>query len=176
MNLQSGRSHNSRLSFEQFYEKYYERVFNFVYMRLLHREDAEDVTEDTFMKAMAAYDRNDTSKASDITWLCTIARNCMTDHIRKSRKGRIIPFDASFDIGEEDRELESLTEDVERRVYNIFRQLSPEERELLSMRFKMDMGYQEIGETLGIEPGTAAKRVERLLKKCREIETGGNLK
>ena len=174
MNLQSGRSHNGRLSFEELYDKYYGRIFNFVYMRLLHREDAEDVTEDTFMKVLAAYDRNDTAKASDITWLCTIARNCMIDHIRKSRKGKIISFDADFDAGEEDRELESLTEDSERRVYNIFQKLTPEERELLSMRFKMEMGYPEIGEALGIEPRTAAKRVERLLKKCREIENGGN--
>ena len=169
MNLQSGRSLNERLSFEEFYEKYYNRVFNFVYMRLLHREDAEDVTEDTFMKAMAAYRRNDTTKASDITWLCTIARNCMVDHIRKSREGKIVSFDAAFDIGEVDRELERLTDDAERRIYKIFQKLTPEERELLSMRFKMDMGYPQIGETLGIEPRTAAKRVERLLKKCREI-------
>ncbi len=173
MNLQSGRSHNERLSFEDFYEKYYDRVFNFVYMRLLHREDAEDITEDTFLKAMAAYDRNDTAKASDLTWLCTIARNCMVDHIRKSRKGKIISFDGTFDIGEEDRELESLNDDTERRIYQIFQKLSPEERELLSMRFKLDMDYSKIGEILGIEPKTAAKRVERLLKKCREIETNG---
>lgn len=170
MNLQSGRYHNSRLSFEELYDKYYDRVFNFVYMRLLHREDAEDITEDTFIKAMVAYDRNDTTKASDLTWLCTIARNCMVDHIRRSHRDRIIPFDGNWDIGEEDRELEKLTEDTERRIYRIFKELKSEERELLAMRFKMDMGYPEIGKLLGIEPGTAAKRIERLLKKCREIE------
>ncbi|MCR4907837.1 MAG: sigma-70 family RNA polymerase sigma factor [Lachnospiraceae bacterium] len=169
MNLRSDRFHSARLPFEEFYEAYYDRVFNFVYMRLLHREDAEDVTEDTFMKAMAAYYRNDTSKASDLTWLCTIARNCMTDHIRKSRKHKIISFDGTWDIGEEDRELERLTDDTQRRVYRIFKELTPEERELLSMRYQMDMEYSEIGKALGIEPKTAAKRVERLLKKCREF-------
>ncbi len=40
--------------FEDVYESCYEYVFNVVYVRLLHREDAEDVTETTFMKAMAA--------------------------------------------------------------------------------------------------------------------------
>lgn len=172
MSLQSDRSHDERLPFEEFYEKYYDRVFNFVYMRLLHREDAEDVTEDTFMKAMAAYDRNDVTKASDITWLCTIAKNCMIDHIRKSHKHKIIPFDGTWDIGEEDRELERLNDDTQRQVYRILKELNPEERELLSMRYKMDMGYPEIGKVLGIEPRTAAKRIERLLKKCREIEKG----
>ncbi len=173
MSLQSGRSHNPRLSFEEFYETYYERVFNFVFMRLLHREDAEDITEDTFMKVMAVYDRNDNTKASDLTWLCTIAKNCMIDHIRRSHKDRIVPFDGTWDIGEEDKELERLTEDNERRIYRIFKELKSEERELLAMRFKMDMEYPEIGKTLGIEPRTAAKRIERLLKKCRDIEKGG---
>ncbi len=175
MNLQSDKSPSGRLPFEEFYEAYYDRVFHFVYMHLLHREDAEDVTEDTFIKAMAAYDRNDASKASDITWLCTIARNCMIDHIRKQHKGKIISFDGGWEIGEEDHELERLTEDTERRVFRILQMLTDEERDLLSMRFKMDMEYSEIGTVLGIEPRTAAKRVERLLKKCREIENkGGN--
>ncbi|MCR5650702.1 MAG: sigma-70 family RNA polymerase sigma factor [Lachnospiraceae bacterium] len=172
MNLRSDRSHNDRLTFEELYENYYDKVFNFVYMRILHREDAEDITEETFMKAMAAYERYDASKASYITWLCTIAKNSMLDNIRKSRKGKIISFDGTWDIGEEDPELMRIEDDTERRLYRIFEKLKPEERELLSMRYKMEMEYQEIGNVLGIEPRTAAKRIERLLKKCREIENG----
>ncbi len=174
MNLRSGRSRDNSPPFEEIYEQYYGRVFNFVYMRLLHREDAEDVTAETFTKAFGAYDRNDPSKASILTWLCTIARNCLIDHVRKSHKGKIISFDRGFDTGAEDPELERLNEDTERRVYRILKHLNDEERELLSMRYKMDLEYSEIGGILGIEPKTAAKRVERLLKKCRDY--GGNEK
>ncbi|MCR5788786.1 MAG: sigma-70 family RNA polymerase sigma factor [Lachnospiraceae bacterium] len=172
MNLQSDRSHNGSLSFEEIYEQYYEKVFNFVYMRLLHREDAEDVTEDTFVKAMAAYESYNPEKASYMTWLCTIARNSMIDHIRKAHRDKIIPFDETFDKGEMDHELESLTDDTQKRVFEIFSHLRQEERELLSLRYGMELGYQDIAKLLGIEPKAAAKRVERLLKKCREI--GGN--
>ena len=158
-----------RRSFESVYEEYYDRVFNFVYMQLLHREDAEDVTEDTFIKAMAAFYTYDPQKASYSTWLCTIARNSMVDHIRRSRKGKIISFDGTWDIGENDPELERLEDDTQRRVYRILERLKPEEREILTLRYKLELGYPEIGRILGIEPKAAAKRVERLIKKCREM-------
>ncbi len=172
MNLLRDRSHKDKPPFEEIYEEYYEKVFNFVYMRLLHREDAEDVTADTFIKAMDSYDRYDPSRASCLTWLCTIARNSLIDHVRRSHSDKIISFDGSWDIGEDDKELERIEDDSGQRVYRIFKHLKAEERELLSMRYSMDMEYSEIGKILGIEPRTAAKRVERLLKKCREIEGG----
>lgn len=168
MNLLRDRSHSGKLTFEQVYEQYYEKVFNFVYMRLLHREDAEDVTEDTFLKAMNSFGGYDPAKASYITWLCTIARNTMIDHVRKAHSDKVVPFDESFDRGAMDKELESLTDDTQKRVAEIFTHLKQEERELLAMRYNMEMDYKQIAEIIGIEPKAAAKRVERLLKKCRE--------
>lgn len=172
MNLRSDRSHSGTLSFEQVYELYYDKVFNFVYMRMLHKEDAEDVTEDTFIKAMNSYDGYDPGKASYITWLCTIARNSMIDHVRKAHSDKIVPFDETFDKGAVDKEFESLTEDTQKRVAQILAHLRPDERELLSMRYGLEMDYSQIAKIVGIEPKTAAKRVERLLKKCREIDGG----
>ncbi len=171
MSLPSDR-YREPLSFEQVYDEYYAKVFNFVYMRILHREDAEDVTADTFIKAMEAYGSYDPGKASYITWLCTIARNCMIDHIRKSHKDKIVPFDETFEAGELDKELEKIEDDTGQRVLKIMSQLKSEERELLSMRYTMEMDYQQIGKIMGIEAKAAAKRVERLLKKCRDIEGG----
>ena len=171
MSLPSDR-YREPLSFEQVYDEYYAKVFNFVYMRILHREDAEDVTEDTFIKAMEAYRSYDPDKASYITWLCTIARNSMIDHIRKSHKDKIIALDETCEAGEIDKELEKIEDDTEQRVFEILSHLKSEERELLSLRYTMEMDYQQIGKILGIEAKAAAKRVERLLKKCRDIEGG----
>jgi RNA polymerase sigma-70 factor (ECF subfamily) len=139
---------------------------------MLHREDAEDVTEDTFIKAMKSYDGYDPDKASYITWLCTIARNSLIDHVRKAHSDKIVPFDETFDKGAIDKELESLTDDTQKRVAKIMAHLRQEERELLSMRYGLEMDYAQIAKIVGIEPKAAAKRVERLLKKCKEIDGG----
>ncbi len=155
-------------SFELIYEQYYDKVFNFIYMRILNREDAEDITEDTFIKAMTAFGSYDPEKSSYITWLCTIARNCMVDHIRKSHRDKIVPFDETYEAGEIDSEIEKLTDDTERQVYDIMSHLKQDERELLSMRYKLNMDYNQIAAVTGISPKAAAKRVERILKKCRD--------
>ena len=73
-------------SFELIYEQYYDKVFNFIYMRILNREDAEDITEDTFIKAMTAFGSYDPEKSSYITWLCTIARNIIINHQTSAAK------------------------------------------------------------------------------------------
>jgi len=155
-------------SFELIYEQYYDKVFNFIYMRILNREDAEDITEDTFIKAMTAFGNYDPEKSSYITWLCTIARNCMVDHIRKSHRDKIVPFDETYEAGEIDSEIEKLTDDTERQVYDIMSHLKQDERELLSMRYKLNMDYNQIAAVTGISSKAAAKRVERILKKCRD--------
>ena len=176
MNLPAGSFPDSgksgKQAFEEVYDTCYERVFNFVYAKILRREDAEDITAETFIKAMRAYGRFDPSRSSVITWLCTIARNCLIDHVRRSHSDKIVSFDAAKERGAEDPELARLEEDVQRRVYAIFKKLKPEEREVLSMRYMMEMEYADIGEALAISPKAAAKRVERLLKKCREIDEG----
>ncbi len=51
--------------FEEVYDEYYEKVFKSVYVRLLHMENTEDIVQDTFVKAMKAYDRYD-PKEKDI--------------------------------------------------------------------------------------------------------------
>ena len=176
MSLQAGsfpdRGREKKQTFEEVYDTCYERVFNFVYSKILQREDAEDITAETFIKAMRAYDYYDPQKSSVITWLCTIARNSLIDHVRRSKSDKVIPFDETLDRGATDAELARLDEDVEKRVYLIFKKLKPAEREILSMRYMMEMDYNEIGKALNIESKAAAKRVERLLKKCREIDEG----
>ena len=176
MSLQAGNFPDGRKgkkqTFEEVYDTCYERVFNFLYSKILQREDAEDITAETFIKAMRAYDNYDPAKSSVATWLCTIARNCLIDHVRRSHKDKIIPFDEAKDRGAADPELVKLDEDVEKRVFHIFKKLKPEESEILSMRYMMEMEYNDIGKMLAISPKAAAKRVERLLKKCREIDEG----
>jgi RNA polymerase sigma-70 factor (ECF subfamily) len=92
----------------------------------------------------------------------------MVDHIRKSHRDKIVPFDETYEAGEIDSEIEKLTDDTERQVYDIMSHLKQDERELLSMRYKLNMDYNQIAAVTGISPKAAAKRVERILKKCRD--------
>ncbi len=107
--------------FEEVYDDYYEKVFKSIYMRLFHMENTEDIVQDTFVKAMKAYDRFDSKISSVYTWLCTIATNTLYDHFRKNGSDKIVSLedymDAGFEPGSADPELEKLTDGYARRVH-----------------------------------------------------------
>ena len=155
--------------FETVYEWSYRPVFHLVYMRLLHREDAEDVVADTFIKAMEAYERFDPTRASVSTWLGRIAQNCTTDFLRRKGRRAEVGLEEIPDAGAEDRELSALTDEATAQVYRLMQHLHPAERQLVALRYGMELSNPEIGELLAISPKAVSDRLARLLKKCRKL-------
>ena len=154
--------------FEEVYQECYERVYNTIYIRILNRENAEDIVQDTFIKAMKAYETYDPEISSVSTCLNRIAVNTLTDHMRK-KKNTTVDIDECTELGEHDKELEALFDDSAKRAYRILVKLKDTERELLMLRYKMELSFREIAERIGSNEKAVAKRVERLLLKCRGV-------
>ncbi len=165
--------------FEQVYDEYYEKLYNYVYMRLLNRESTEDIVADTFVKAMSAYGRFDPSVASVYTWLCTIATNTLYDHFRKNKTGKVVSLEDYLEVGIEpsqmDEQLEKLTDDEAKRAYMILSELTPQERGLISMRYGMELSYKQMAGLMSSNDKAVAKKMERLLDKCKKIAKEKNI-
>ena len=118
-------------SFEIVYEKYFSDIYNFIYGQILHRERAEDLVSDIFVKAMTNYERFDPSRASVRTWLTNIARNTLIDDYRKNSIRKSVSLDDEDNYTEPsyEDEYKVLKEDDEREVYRILSLLSESERE-----------------------------------------------
>ena len=71
--------------FARVYDDHVWRVYGFLAYRLRDRETAEDMTQATFERALRAWSRFDPRRASESTWLLTIARNLLIDHQRRDR-------------------------------------------------------------------------------------------
>ena len=71
-------------SFEQVYSENFSYIYNYIYMRVLHKETAEDLCSQTFLNAYTHFDSYDPAKAGVRTWLCTIARNLTTNYMTSS--------------------------------------------------------------------------------------------
>ena len=158
-------------SFEIVYEKYFSDIYNFIYGQILHRERAEDLVSDTFLKAMTNYDRFDPARASVRMWLTNIARNTLIDDYRKSsiRNHASLDDDESYIEPSYEDEYKVLKEDDEREVYRILSLLSEQERELATMIYFQNMKNDEIGVILGINAKAVSERRRRLLAKCRKL-------
>jgi len=85
---------NGAMSFESLVRQYHAKLFNFIYRYTKNRQDAEDLTKDTFVKAFRNFHRYD-SQYPFGSWLFTIGRRTVFNHFRRARKMEPIEFDVA---------------------------------------------------------------------------------
>jgi RNA polymerase sigma-70 factor (ECF subfamily) len=159
--------------FARVYEEHVWRVYGFLAYRLRDRGEAEDLTQATFERALRAWSRFDPRRASESTWLITIARNLLIDYHRRERPARVEPIGDRFSStapgfeaavpGPEER----FTTSTE--LTAALAQLADRERELLALRFGGDLSGPEIAELTGLSLANVQQILSRSLRKLRSL-------
>ena len=155
------------LSFDEIYQEYYRRVYNYAFGRLLHREEAEDATAEVFLVLLQNLQSYDPKRGSVGTWINRITHNAVENYCRKAYRRKEFPTAELIRENEGEWEPE---QPVNRRAYHILQQLSEEERAFLALRYELDMTNAEIGELMGVSPVSVSQRYHRLLEKCRKLD------
>jgi len=152
------------------YAAHGEAIYNYLRFQLVAPDEAEDLTAETFLRAVRSADRFDPSRASAQTWLLTIARNVLIDHIRSVRARRHVGLDELRDLAVDapSPEERMLRREAVAGVLEAMAQLSQEDREVLSLRFGGDLDIPEIAALLGVRAGTVRTRLWRALERLRE--------
>ncbi|MBE5860743.1 MAG: sigma-70 family RNA polymerase sigma factor [Butyrivibrio sp.] len=162
-------------SFEIVYEENFKYIYNFIYMRVLHKETCEDLTSETFTNAFKSYESYDPSKASIRTWLCAIALNTILMLKRKASTRNEIASD-TLPENPYNEEMEYLYQyDINREAENILSHLSGDEREIISLRLAAELSFKEIAEVLNTTEKAAAERYRRIIIKCRKYTSGKSM-
>jgi RNA polymerase sigma factor (sigma-70 family) len=148
------------------YDEHVWRVYGFLAYRVRDRELTEDLTQATFERALRAWSRFDPRRASERTWLLTIARNLLTDHHRRDRS----PLTGNLDDAALPT-VEGPEEEVTRSavLLEALGQLSEREREVLALRFGGDLTGREIADVLELSVANVQQIVSRSLRKLREL-------
>ena len=135
-------------SFEQIVQLHSSRVFSFVYQMTRHRQDAEDLVQQTFIKAHKNLHRFDGTRPI-INWLLTIARRSTLNHFRSSKRWEEMPESAASNepspasTAEHCEEKENLWTEARRL-------LSQREFEVLWLRFGEDRSVEETARISGL--------------------------
>lgn len=152
------------------YEAYGKAVYNYFRFQLIPPDDAEDLTAETFLRAVRASDRYDATRAAVQTWLLTIARNVLIDERRSARVRRRVGVDELRDLAmdEPSPEERMLRREEVGAAMTAMGALGNEDRELLSLRYGGELDIAELAELLDVPTGTVRTRLWRALERLRE--------
>ena len=145
---------------------YAERVFAMIARQVPDMMDAQELTQDTFLRAFSHIDSYAPHKASLSTWLCRIAYHLTLDHLKR-RRPVIVAMEDNTDISDEELEAELSTGREERieQLMEVIDELPDDERMLLTLYYFEDRPLAEITYITGIEPAALANRLYRTRKK-----------
>lgn len=125
---------------------------------------AEDLTADTFEKALRRWHRFDPRRASARTWLCQIARTTALDWFRAEERRRRREQAGAREDRADPAFLEGLSPELE----SALSALTHGEREVIALRILLDLDGDEAARVLGISPTNVSTRLSRALKKLEE--------
>ncbi|MEO8725309.1 MAG: sigma-70 family RNA polymerase sigma factor [Acidobacteriaceae bacterium] len=155
------------------------RVFNLCYRFTGSMTDAEDLTQDVFIKIYRTLASFDPDKSAFTTWMTTVARNLLVDHFRRSKQDRSTDSMDASPENEQDGAASGLrlsdriedraprpderveTREKQQWVQRGLQELSPELREAVILRDLQDMDYKEIATSLKVPEGTVKSRINR---------------
>ncbi len=146
-------------AFGLIYDRYIETVFRFIYFRVGNRQLAEDLTSDTFLRALKRIG-SFTWQGRDLgAWLVTIARNLVADHFKSGRYRLEVTTGDVLDAEREDRGPEGSPEAaVVDHITNValltaVKQLNPEQQECIVLRFLQGFSVAETAQAMNKNEG-----------------------
>lgn len=161
------------------YDQFANTIYRLTYSMLQHKEDAEEVLQDSFEYAFRKLDQYDPDKSAFKTWLYRIAiSRCRNKRRRKWLPSISLSQIANQEINDDRTptpdEMMALTEE-QRRVWLALAELTPKLRETAVLRYYDNLSYNEIGDILGIPSKTAESRMRLAHKALRsQLETDGD--
>ena len=156
--------------FSAVYDEHVWQVYGFFAYRMRSRADAEDLTQQTFERALRAWSRYDPSRAGVATWLLTIARNLLIDHLRADKSSRRQPLD-ELDAGHDALVAPEVRPDLglEPDLEHALASLGAREREIIALRFGGELTGPEIAELTGLSLANVQQIVSRSLRRMRSV-------
>lgn len=155
-------------AFGQIYDLYFKKIYRFIYFRVGHKETAEDLTEDVFIKVhdkIFSVNKPETFTA----WLYQIARNKVVDYYRDKK------ITVGLDEVENTLEYETNIIDVvnltqqQQTLLKILKDLTAEQQTVVKLKFFEDLSNQEIARILNKNEGSIRVIQHRAITKLQEL-------
>ncbi len=162
-------------AWEELVQRYHRRIYNICYRFAGSPDDAQDLTQEVFIKMYRTLNSYDLERGAFMTWVTTMARNLLVDHFRKTKQDRLTDSLDSARSEHEDAmplseqlpdpaaapDARAQSHEVGETVHRALQKLSPDLREAVILRDLQDMDYKDIATVLKVPEGTVKSRINR---------------
>ncbi len=152
-NLVRRAQQRDQQAFAQLYEEHFDKIYRYVALRIGNKIEAEDITQQVFLKALQSISSFRWRGIPFSAWLFRIAHNQVVDYLRKRTKQATVPLDESTVSVISDPQL--LTEqglDIE-QLLSATKRLTPTQREVISLRFAGELPIAQVAKIIGKSQG-----------------------
>ncbi len=159
-------------AWDHLYQFAFPQVYRYVSSRMSSSADVEDITEDVFAGALQSVGSlRAHDEAGLLAWLFQIARNKITDHLRRQYRRPTEPLDPDLEIGDDAPTPEELAlrRDEDRALREALTELSPEQREVIVMKFAMGYDNARAAAVLGKSIGAINQLQHRAIQSLGRI-------
>ncbi len=174
-------THRDRDAFSQLYNRYFHRIYRFIWLKVNNSADAEDLTAGVFLNAWRTIDHfSPKHEASFAAWIFKLAHNALIDRYR--RQHDVVSLD-TLEIYERNKSRNGPEDMLESRLTlmalrQALEMLTNEQRDVVLLRFVEGLSAREVGDILGKQEGTvrgmqfrAIEALRRALSLALEGET-----
>ena len=156
---------------EQWYAEFGTRIYRYLRYHVASADEADELTAETFLRAVRAAASFDPARGNAKAWLFRIAQNVLRDARRRERRRGSVSIEAFRDLVSDAPSPEErlLHEEEVRRLLAAINELSERDREVVSLRYGSELEYPEIAGILGIREAAVRTRLWRALGRLREV-------
>lgn len=162
------KSRRNPRAFGELYEKYFDRIFNFIYRQTDDEDLTADLSSQTFFNALKNTDKFEFRGVPVSAWLYRIAANEVNKHYRKVKRDKVFSIEEVkvreiMELGDD-----AWDEDLVKQLINYMKELPTDMLEVLELRFFEDKDFKEIAFILDITESGAKMRTYRALDRLRK--------
>ncbi|MGB5980664.1 MAG: sigma-70 family RNA polymerase sigma factor [Nonlabens sp.] len=172
----------SEQALETLIYRHKQRVYSFIYSKVLDRDVTEDIFQDCFIKVIKTLKRGKYNEEGKfLPWVMRIAHNLVIDHFRRNKRMPKFQSRNDFNIfdvisdGETSMEDDLITSQVHEDLKRVVEELPEDQKEVLIMRIYKEMSFKEIAEATDVSINTALGRMRYALINMRKVIDKNNI-
>ncbi|MBK5722959.1 sigma-70 family RNA polymerase sigma factor [Dysgonomonas sp. Marseille-P4677] len=176
-------SNGNNFAFDILLSRHKQSVFNYIYFTVRDRQLAEDIFQDTFIKAIVTIKQGRYTETGKFrAWISRIAHNLIIDYFRQEKNENTISNDeAPIDLLNNSSLCDGTIEDemvrmqITSDVRKLILHLPESQREVLEMRYYQDLSFKEIADKTGVSINTALGRMRYAILNIRRMAEENNI-